>query len=292
MTAMLQNSPALPFVKMHGLGNDFVVLDARRRPLDLTAEQARRIADRTRGVGCDQILILEPPRNGGDLYMTIRNADGGEVGACGNGTRCAARLLFEETGRAEARIETRAGLLTAQAARDAAEGPVAVDAVTVDMGPARLDWREIPLARAMDTLHLDFACGPLRDPCAVGLGNPHVLFFVDDAEAVDLAALGPRIEHAPLFPERVNVGLVQTLGPDHLRYRVWERGVGITVACGSGACAAAVAAARRGLTGRRVRVTLDGGDLAIAWRAADGHVLMTGPAARSFAGTLDPDLLG
>ncbi|OAB54869.1 diaminopimelate epimerase [Phormidium willei BDU 130791] len=269
---------------MQGLGNDFVVLDARGRPLDLTAEQARRIADRTRGVGCDQILILEPPRDGGDLYMTIRNADGGEVGACGNGTRCAARLIFEETGRTEARIETRAGLLTAQAA--------AGGLVTVDMGPARLDWREIPLARAMDTLHLDFACGPLRDPCAVGLGNPHALFFVDDAEAVDLAGLGPRIEHAPLFPERVNVGLVQPRGPDHLRYRVWERGVGITVACGSGACAAAVAAARRGLTGRQVRVTLDGGDLAIAWREADGHVLMTGPAAKSFAGTLDPDLLG
>jgi diaminopimelate epimerase len=273
----------LPFLKMHGLGNDFVVLDGRARPLEISAAAARRIADRTRGVGCDQLLILEPARNGGDLFLKILNADGGEVGACGNGTRCVARLVFEETGKAEAKIETRAGLLS---------GVAADGLVTVDMGPAYLDWADIPLARAQDTLHLDFACGPLSDPCAVGMGNPHVLFFVDDADAVDLATLGPQIEHDPLFPERVNVGIVQPLAENHVRYRVWERGVGITVACGSGACAAAVASARRGVTGRQVRVTLDGGDLLIDWREEDGHVLMTGPASKSFSGTLAPELLG
>ena len=272
----------LPFLKMHGLGNDFVVLDARGQALELSPAAARRIADRHRGVGCDQLLILEPARNGGDLYLKILNADGGEVGACGNGTRCVARLIFEETGQAEARIETRAGLLTG----------VSTDSqVTVDMGPAHLDWQAIPLARELDTLHLDYAKGPLNDPVAVNMGNPHILFFVADAEAVDLESLGPQIETDPLFPERVNVGLVQPLGGDHLRYRVWERGVGITVACGSGACAAGVAAARRGLTGRQVRVTLDGGDLRIDWRD-DNRVRMTGPASKSFAGTLAPELLG
>ena len=279
MGAMTQS---LPFVKMHGLGNDFVVLDARAQALELSPTAARRIADRHRGVGCDQLLILEPARNGGDLYLKILNADGGEVGACGNGTRCIARLIFEETGQTEARIETQAGLLTG----------VSTDGqVTVDMGPANLGWHEIPLARELDTLHLDYTKGPLSDPVAVNMGNPHVLFFVDDAEAVDLETLGPQIETDPLFPERVNVGLVQHLDGDHVRYRVWERGVGITVACGSGACAAGVAAARRSLTGRQVRVTLDGGDLRIDWRD-DNHVLMTGPASKSFAGTLAPELLG
>ena len=272
----------LPFLKMHGLGNDFVVLDARAQALELSPTAARRIADRHRGVGCDQLLILEPARNGGDLYLKILNADGGEVGACGNGTRCVARLIFEETGQPEAKIETLAGLLTG----------VSTDGqVTIDMGPANLDWQQIPLARELDTLHLDYTKGPLSNPVAVNMGNPHVLFFVNDAEAVDLEALGPQIETDPLFPDRVNVGLVQHLGGDHIRYRVWERGVGITIACGSGACAAGVAAARRSLTGRQVRVTLDGGDLRIDWRD-DNHVLMAGPASKSFAGTLAPELLG
>lgn len=279
MGAMTQ---PLPFLKMHGLGNDFVVLDARAQALELSPAAARRIADRHRGVGCDQLLILEPARNGGDLYLKILNADGGEVGACGNGTRCVARLIFEETGQPEAKIETLAGLLTG----------VSTDGqVTIDMGPANLDWRQIPLARELDTLHLDYAKGPLSDPVAVNMGNPHVLFFVDDAEAVDLETLGPQIETDPLFPERINVGLVQHLGGDRVRYRVWERGVGITIACGSGACAAGVAAARRSLTDRQVRVTLDGGDLRIDWRD-DNHVLLTGPASKSFAGTLAPELLG
>lgn len=273
---------ARAFTKMHGLGNDFVVIDARREPFQPTESEARLIADRRLGVGCDQFLVMEPPTNGAaEIFLRIRNADGREVGACGNGTRCVARLLMDESGSATARIETAAGIL---AASEAGGGRVAVD-----MGPARLDWRDIPLAEPSDTLHLDFSLGPLGDPAAVNMGNPHAVFFVADAEAVDLAALGPRIEHDPLFPERCNVGLVQVLSRDRLRYRVWERGVGITRACGSGACAAGVAAARRGLAERRVTLLLDGGELETEWRE-DGHVILTGPAATAFHGRLPEGL--
>ena len=268
----------LPFTKMHGLGNDFVVFDARTRPLALDAARVRAIADRRTGVGCDQLVVLEPPRNGGtDAYLRFWNRDGGEVAACGNGTRCAARLLFDETGRTSVMVETDAGRLTAQ---EAGGGEV-----RVDMGPARLDWREIPLARATDTLHVAVGAGPLSDAVAVNMGNPHAVFFVDDAEAVPLAELGSGLETDPLFPERANIGVAQRLASDRLRLRVWERGVGITNACGTGACAAAVAGARRGLTGRSVTVVLDGGALGIVWRK-DGHVEMTGPTAASFSGVL------
>ena len=271
----------LPFLKMHGLGNDFVVLDGRARPIALTEDVARAIADRKTGVGCDQLIMLErSPR--ADAFMRIHNADGGEVEACGNATRCIAALLFRESGREEAVIETGAGLLRARAAADGR--------VSVDMGELRTGWRDIPLARAMDTLHVDLALGPLADPVCGDIGNPHATFFVADAEAVDLARLGPELEHHALFPERANIGVAQLLGPDRLRLRVWERGVGITRACGTGACAAAVAAARRGLTGRRARVLLDGGELDIEWRA-DGHVVMTGPVATSFTGELARELL-
>jgi diaminopimelate epimerase len=225
---------------------------------------------------------MEPPQDSrADVFMRIRNADGGEVEACGNGTRCVARLIMEETGGREVTVETQAGLLRAKNA----EGK----GVTVDMGEARLGWREIPLGREMDTLHLDLALGPLEDPVGVNMGNPHAVFFVADAEAADLAALGPRLEHDPLFPERANIGVVQVRGPDELRVRVWERGVGITRACGTGACAAAVAAARRGLTGRSVTVWLDGGPLELCWRD-DGHVIMTGPATAAFRGVLNDSL--
>ena len=273
---------ARAFIKMHGLGNDFVVIDARREPFQPTEPAARLIADRRLGVGCDQFLVIEPPGNGqAEAFLRIRNADGREVGACGNGTRCVARLLMAESGRTTARIETAAGLLEAS---DAGGGRVAVD-----MGPARLDWREIPLAEEQDTLHLDFSLGPLSDPVAVNMGNPHAVFFVPEAETVDLEELGPQIEHAPLFPERCNVGLVQVVSRDRLRYRVWERGVGITRACGSGACAAGVAAARRGLAERKVTLRLDGGELQTDWRA-DGHVVLTGPATTAFHGRLPEDL--
>ena len=272
-----------PFIKMHGLGNDFVVLDARTRPIELDERAARAIADRHTGVGCDQLLVMEPPTQvGADVFMRIRNADGDEVEACGNGTRCIAAALMRETGKNRVVIETVAGLLKASEA-DAAR-------VTVDMGAARVSWREIPLARECDTLHVPVTLGPLTDPVGTNMGNPHATFFVPDAEAIDVAALGPTLERHAMFPERANIGIASVAGKDRLRFRVWERGVGITIACGTGACAAAVAAARRGLTGRRVTVVPDGGPLEIEWRA-DGHVLMTGPAAVSFTGTLDPSLL-
>ena len=268
----------LPFTKMHGLGNDFVVFDARRAPLALDAAQARAIADRRTGVGCDQLVVLEAPRNGGtDAYLRFWNQDGGEVAACGNGTRCAARLLLDETGAPSVVLETRAGRL---AASEGGGGQV-----RVDMGPARLGWREIPLARAMDTLHVAIGAGALVDAVVVNMGNPHAVFFVDDADAVPLVEIGPGLETDPLFPERANIGVAQRISDDHLRLRVWERGAGLTHACGTGACAAAVAGARRGLTGRSVKVALDGGELGIVWRE-DGHVEMTGPTAASFTGVL------
>ncbi len=274
----------LPFVKMHGLGNDFVVLDARAQSLELTPAQVRAIADRRTGVGCDQLILVEAERDArADAYMRIRNADGGEVEACGNATRCVAAMRMAETGRDRAVIETTVGLLDAEAA-----GP---DRVAVDMGPARLDWREIPLAAPADTLHLDVEAGPLGDGAAVNIGNPHVVFFVADAEAVDLERWGPVVEHDPQFPERTNVEVAEIISSTEVRMRVWERGVGITRACGSGACATLVAANRRGLIGRVADVRLDGGTLQIEW-LENGHVRMTGPAAVSFHGTLNGGLLG
>ena len=272
------------FLKMHGLGNDFVVLDARGDALALDAKAARAIADRHLGVGCDQLLILERPRSPeADIFMRIRNADGGEVAACGNGTRCIAALVMGETGKHRVVVETAAGLLEARAASGGR--------ISVDMGPALLDWRDIPLARECDTLHVPLSLGPLVDPVCTSMGNPHATFFVADAEAIDLEALGPRLEHDPIFPERANIGVAQVIAPDRMRFRVWERGAGVTIACGTGACAALVAAARRGLTGRKAEIRLDGGPLEIEWRG-DGRVLMTGPVATSFSGTLDPSLLG
>ena len=271
------------FIKMHGLGNDFVVIDARAQALTLSDAQARAIADRKTGVGCDQFIVIEPPRNGSTAgTMRIRNADGGEVEACGNASRCVAQLLMRERGTKRVAIDTAAGVIVAE---DAGDGRVAVD-----LGPTRLDWREIPLARAMDTLHLDLALGPLRDPVAVNVGNPHAVFFVPDAEVIDLEALGPQLEHHALFPERCNIEAATVLSRGRIRMRVWERGVGITRACGTGACATLVAAARRGLTDRKAEVVLDGGPLEIDW-TADGHVRMTGPVATSFTGVLDESLL-
>ena len=273
---------SVPFLKMHGLGNDFVVVDARARALRFTDAQANAIADRRTGVGCDQIITMAPAA-GADAFMRIQNADGGEVEACGNAARCVADLIMRETGRADATIETVAGTLRARRA----EG----GRVAVDMGPARLDWREIPLAWECDTLRVPFEMDGYREPVAVNMGNPHAVFVVPDAEAVPLAEIGPRVEHALLFPQRVNVEFIQVLSRTKLRMRVWERGVGITRACGSGACAAAVAAVRRGLTERRMDVVLDGGTLELEWRT-DGHVIMTGPVATSFTGEIADAMLG
>ncbi len=265
------------FTKMHGLGNDFVVLDGRRGALALSAEQVRGLADRHTGIGCDQLILLEASE-AADARMRIFNADGGEAEACGNAARCVASALMEEKEADTALIETGIGV---HEAHDAGEGRV-----SVDMGAPGLDWQRIPLAEERDTLHVGFAAGSLSDPVATNMGNPHVTFFAMDVAAVALEELGPGIETDPLFPERINVGVAQITGPASLRFRVWERGVGITRACGTGACAAAVAAARRGLTGRRVAVTLDGGVLDIDWRV-DDHVWMTGDVATAFRGETD-----
>ena len=266
------------FAKMQGCGNDFVILDERAGALGLTPARAAALADRHRGIGCDQLIALEQA-DGADVFMRIRNPDGAEAGACGNATRCVATILARETGRRDFVIRTIAGDLPAELLADGQ--------VRVDMGPPLLGWAEIPLARPMDTMHLDLSAGSLSDPAAASMGNPHATFFVPDLAAIPLAALGPVLEHAAIFPERANIGVVQVLGPDHLRLRVWERGAGLTRACGSGACAALVNAHRRGLAGRAARLDLDGGRLMIAWREADGHVLMTGPAETAFTGEVD-----
>ena len=263
------------FLKMHGAGNDFVVFDERIHKLGLTEAQVVWLADRRLGIGCDQLITLHPPLDGGDVRMRIRNPDGSEAGACGNATRCVVDLVARATGHDRLVVETISGLLPAEALPDGQ--------VVVDMGPPRLGWEDIPLARPADTLHLPLAAGALADPAASSMGNPHATFFVPDLAAIPLAALGPALEHDAIFPQRANIGVAQVLAPDRMRLRVWERGAGLTLACGSGACAALVNAARRGLIGRQATVLLDGGTLHIEWRA-DGHVLMTGPVATSFGG--------
>ncbi len=268
------------FVKMHGCGNDFVVLDARAAALGITPARAAALADRRRGIGCDQLIIIEPAPDGSDAdaFMRIRNPDGAEAGACGNATRCVVEKLARETGRRHQVIRTVAGNLPADLLDDGR--------VTVDMGPAGLNWTDVPLARRMDTLHLDLALGTVADPAACSMGNPHATFFVEEVEALPIDMLGPALEHDPLFPERANIGFAQVLAPERLRLRVWERGAGLTLACGSGACAALVNAHRRGLTARCATVVMDGGLLDIEWRA-DGHVLMTGPVVTAFTGSVD-----
>jgi len=267
-----------PFVKMHGCGNDFVVFDERKGVFGLTARRAAGIADRRTGVGCDQFIVIEPGGEGADAFMRIRNPDGGEAGACGNATRCVASLVAAETGAARLVIRTISGDLPAEMLADGR--------VRVDMGPARLGWRDVPLARELDTLHLGLARGGIADPAACSMGNPHATFFVGDVERLAVTEIGPGLETDALFPQKANIGFAEIRGADRMRLRVWERGAGLTMACGSGACAAVVNAARRGLTGRRVTVAMDGGDLEIEWRD-DGHVLMTGPVATSFTGMLE-----
>ena len=263
----------VPFIKMHGLGNDFVLLDGRERPLPpIGAGLAAALADRHTGIGCDQVIVLEPS-TAADFRMRIFNANGGEVEACGNATR-AVGLLHG----APARIETLGGLVRAAPADSG---------IAVEMGVPRLEWDEIPLAYALDTAALPVAWEDLENPVAVNVGNPHVVFFVPDCDTIDLARLGPEIEHDPLFPEKINVNVATVVSPSAIRLRVWERGAGLTRACGTGACATAVAAIRRGLTDWRVTVTLPGGTLSIEW-AEHGAVVMTGPACESFRGDFDP----
>lgn len=279
----------VPFLKMNGLGNDFVVVDSRETGRRYDRAAVRRISDRTRGIGCDQFIVLETPRaQGADVFMRIYNAEGGEVDACGNASRCIAAILAEETGRPEVTIETNAGLLASDVS-----GPVA----TVDMGRPRFDWDQIPLAEPFaDTTGIELQIGPidapiLHTPSVANVGNPHAIFWVDDVARFDLARIGPMLENHPIFPERANISLAQVIAPNRIRVRVWERGAGITQACGTAACAVGVAAARKGLTGRTVTVELPGGPLTIRWRESDNHILMTGAWSLDGEGVLPAELL-
>jgi diaminopimelate epimerase len=273
---------SVKFRKMNGLGNDFVVLDARKERIPMSSEIAERIANRETGVGCDQFIIMEPGQAPADVFMRIYNQDGREVDACGNATRCIGQLLMEETGSDKVTIETNAGLLRAYPADEG---------VTVDMGKPKFDWQDIPLDERMDTRGIDIKLGPidapvLQLPAAVNVGNPHAIFFVENIDDHDLTRFGPMVEFHPLFPEQVNVSLAQIQVGDIIKLKVWERGVGITKACGTAACAAAVSAARKNLTGRKVTVELAGGPLEIEWREND-HIYMTGPTELDYEGELD-----
>lgn len=302
-----------PFLKMHGTGNDFVVLDARTRGISLSPEQAIKLCDRHFGIGCDTLVILRkppplagegmgggamnkamlnltpppptlPPQEGegklADVAVEFINADGSVSATCGNASRCVAELMMGETGRSDARLETKAGVLETRRAGDGG--------ITVNMGAPKWGWADIPLSESRNTLHLGLAEGLLMDPVAIQMGNPHAIFFVHDLHHIKLAEWGPKLEHHPLFPERVNVSAVQVLSENRLKMQVWERGVGLTMACGSGACAAVVAATLRGLTQRQVEVELPGGTLAIDWQDGEpGNVLMSGAVARVFEGVIE-----
>jgi diaminopimelate epimerase len=271
MTAPL-HPDGLPFAKMHGAGNDFVVIDSRGQTARVTADIARAVGDRHRGVGFDQLAEIRDG-DGSASVLAFWNSDGTMAAACGNATRCVAARVMDETGTKALTIRTARGLLHAERRNGA---------LWVNMGQPFLDWQDIPLSGPMDTLHL-----PLPgDPAAVGMGNPHCIFFVPDANSINPAAEGPAIEHHPLFPQRTNVEFASLTAPDRLRMRVWERGTGVTLACGSGACATAVAAHLRGLTGRQVTLDVDGGTLGTDWRE-DG-IWLTGPVAHVFDGVLHP----
>ena len=280
----------LPYLKMNGLGNDFVVLDARAQKIALSRQQIVAISDRANGIGCDQLIVMEPDTvEGVDVFMRIYNAEGGEVDACGNATRCIAALVADETGRNAITIRTNAGILATRT-----DGEM----VTADMGVPRFGWEQIPLAEPFsDTTGIELQIGPidapiLHTPSVVNVGNPHAIFWVKDLDAHDLAKFGPLLENHPIFPERANITLAQVISDDRIKVNVWERGAGLTLACGTAACATAVAAARKGLTGRKVTIELPGGPLEIEWRVSDDHILMTGPWMLDGQGLIPPALLG
>jgi diaminopimelate epimerase len=266
----------LPFMKMHGAGNDFVIIDSRGRGAVTTAALAMALGDRHRGVGFDQLAEIRDATDA-DFAIDFWNSDGSMAAACGNATRCVSDHLMRESGKSRMTLRTERGLLVAERLADGR--------VNVNMGQPQLEWQEVPLASAVDLLHLPLA----GDPAAVGMGNPHCIFFVPDAEGIDLIARGRAVEHDPLYPQRTNVEFASLAGPDTLRMRVWERGAGITLACGSGACATAVAANLRGLTGRKVALQMDGGLLEVDWR--DDGVWLTGPVAHVFDGWLSPEFI-
>ena len=257
---------------MHGLGNNFVIVDAREIDFEVTPPRAHAIADRRRGIGCDQLIILRASKSA-DVFMEIWNADGSRVGACGNASRCVGQIMMDESHKVTASIETDAGLLSAKRS---------MLGISVNMGPARTAWGEIPLAFKMDTIGGDLALGPLSSPGFVNMGNPHAVFFAEDADVIDLPRIGPELEQHSLFPERANISVASVTGTT-VRLRVWERGAGITEACGSAACAVVVAATRKGLLERKATVKLDGGELHIEW-LANGTVQMAGPATFVYAG--------
>lgn len=278
----------IPFRKMNGLGNDFVVLDARQRALAISDAQARAIASRSSGVGCDQVIVMERSERA-DVRMRIWNAEGGEVESCGNASRCIADIVMDETGQATATIDTKGGFLTARRA-----GPLLV---TIDQGKPRFDWTDIPLSEKFaDTRHIELSVGPLEaplmhSPSVVNVGNPHCIFWVKDLDVVDLAKVGPMLEHHPLFPQRTNVELARVDARDHVTVKVWERGAGLTQACGTAACAVMAAGHRIRIIDAKCRVSLPGGDLFMQVNPDTGHVLMTGPLAYDFEGTLPEGLL-
>lgn len=269
---------ALSFIKMQGCGNDFAIFDGRARPLAFTPALVCRLADRHRGIGFDQLILLERHEQAA-AFVRFFNSDGSESGACGNGTRCVARLLAEELGKDTVELATRAGTIRCRVH--------APERVEVEMPPPRFRWDEIPLARPLDTLAVDLGMAGLPPAVAVSMGNPHAVLFLDDLAAIDVERLGAELEHHPLFPERVNVGFAQLIAPGRLRLRVFERGSGLTLACGSGACAALVAAVRRGIVEDRATLILDGGALDVMW-PGEGPVHMIGPAAICYRGILDP----
>jgi diaminopimelate epimerase len=279
----------LEFVKMNGLGNEIVVVDMRRQSVALSADEARAAAQQ-KGVPCDQLMVLYPPRlTGTNSFVRIYNNDGSEAGACGNGMRCVASLVTNETGKPEATFQTSAGILNCW--KDLASG-----LFTVDMGKPRFGWKDVPLSEEFrDTRAIELQIGPidrpiLHSPSVLSMGNPHAIFWADDVNAYDLSKIGPLLENHPMFPERANITLCAIKSREHIVIRTWERGAGLTKACGSAACAATVAAARLRRTGRKLKVTLPGGDLAIEWRETDDHVLMTGPVQFEYEGRFDPAL--
>jgi len=284
----MSGSAPIYFRKMNGLGNDFVVLDARIRPLAIDEERARAIADRKTGIGCDQLIVMEPSKTA-DVRMRIWNNEGFEVESCGNASRCIADLLFKERAAPRATIDTLGGFLSCTSGSEGL--------VTVDMGIPRFGWKNIPLSKSFaDTRHIELQVGPIdapliHSPSVVNVGNPHCVFWVKDLAVVDLAKVGPMLEHHPLFPERANITLARVDAKDRMTLKVWERGAGLTRACGTAACAATVSAGRIRLTGRKVTVTLPGGDLLIEWREGDDHILMTGPIAYEFDGMLPSHLM-
>ena len=273
----MPSSDGLPFMKMHGAGNDFVVIDSRGRGAVVTPALAKALGDRHRGVGFDQLAEIRDSADGADFALDFWNSDGSRAGACGNATRCVSDYMMAVLGKSAVSLVTPRGGLSAVRLPD--------ERISVNMGEPQLVWDQIPLSQEMDARRL-----PLEgEPVAIGMGNPHCVFFVADANTVDLENVGPKWEHHALFPEKTNVEFASKIGPDHLRMRVWERGTGITLACGSGACATAVAAHLRGLTGRTVKLDLDGGQVEVDWR--DDGVWLTGPVARVFDGYLSSEFL-